>query len=156
MMNDWFECKVRYEKTLENGMIKKVTEPYLVDALSFTEAERRFLEEIKPFMSGEFEVSDIKRAKFAEMFETTDSDADRWFKAKVAFITLDEKSGAEKKTNQNMLVQASDVRDAVKRLDKGMEGNMVDYEIISVAETPIMDVFHYQVRSTASADQPEE
>lgn len=155
-MNDWFECKVRYEKTLENGMIKKVTEPYLVDALSFTEAERRFLEEIKPFMSGEFEVSDIKRAKFAEMFETTDSDADRWFKAKVAFITLDEKSGAEKKTNQNMLVQASDLRDAVKRLDKGMEGSMVDYEIISVAETPIMDVFHYQVRSTASADQPEE
>lgn len=156
MMNDWFECKVRYEKTLENGMIKKVTEPYLVDALSFTEAERRFLEEIKPFMSGEFEVSDIKRAKFAEMFETTDSDADRWFKAKVAFITLDEKSGAEKKTNQNMLVQASDLRDAVKRLDKGMEGSMVDYEIISVAETPIMDVFHYQVRSTVSADQPEE
>ena len=156
MMNDWFECKVRYEKTLENGMIKKVTEPYLVDALSFTEAERRFLEEIKPFMSGEFEVSDIKRTKFAEMFETTDSDADRWFKAKVAFITLDEKSGAEKKTNQNMLVQASDLRDAVKRLDKGMEGSMVDYEIISVAETPIMDVFHYQVRSTASADQPEE
>ena len=156
MMNDWFECKVRYEKTLENGMIKKVTEPYLVDALSFTEAERRFLEEIKPFMSGEFEVSDIKRAKFAEMFETTDGDADRWFKAKVAFITLDEKSGAEKKTNQNMLVQASDLRDAVKRLDKGMEGSMVDYEIISVAETPIMDVFHYQVRSTASADQPEE
>ena len=156
MMNDWFECKVRYEKTLENGMIKKVTEPYLVDALSFTEAERRFLEEIKPFMSGEFEVSDIKRAKFAEMFETTDSDADRWFKAKVAFIPLDEKSGAEKKTNQNMLVQASDLRDAVKRLDKGMEGSMVDYEIISVAETPIMDVFHYQVRSTASADQPEE
>jgi hypothetical protein len=156
MMNDWFECKVRYEKTLENGMIKKVTEPYLVDALSFTEAERRFLEEIKPFMSGEFEVSDIKRAKFAEMFETTDSNADRWFKAKVAFITLDEKSGAEKKTNQNMLVQASDLRDAVKRLDKGMEGSMVDYEIISVAETPIMDVFHYQVRSTASADQPEE
>lgn len=156
MMNDWFECKVRYEKTLENGMIKKVTEPYLVDALSFTEAERRFLEEIKPFMSGEFEVSDIKRAKYAEMFETTDADADRWFKAKVAFITLDEKSGAEKKTNQNMLVQASDLRDAVKRLDKGMEGSMVDYEIISVAETPIMDVFHYQVRSTASADQPEE
>ena len=155
-MSNWFECKVRYEKTLENGMIKKVTEPYLVDALSFTEAERRFLEEIKPFMSGEFEVSDIKRAKFAEMFETTDSDADRWFKAKVAFITLDEKSGAEKKTNQNMLVQASDLRDAVKRLDKGMEGSMVDYEIISVAETPIMDVFHYQVRSTASADQPEE
>ena len=121
MMNEWFECKVRYEKTLENGLVKKVTEPYLVDALSFTEAERRFIEEIEPFMSGEFQVTDIKRAKYAELFETDEDAADRWFKAKVAFITLDEKSGAEKKSNQNMLIQASDLRDAVKRLDKGME-----------------------------------
>ena len=74
MMNEWFECKVRYEKTLENGLVKKVTEPYLVDALSFTEAERRFIEEIEPFMSGEFQVTDIKRAKYAELFET-DEDA---------------------------------------------------------------------------------
>ena len=96
MMNEWFECKVRYEKTLENGLVKKVTEPYLVDALSFTEAERRFIEEIEPFMSGEFQVTDIKRAKYAELFETDEDAADRWFKAKVAFITLDEKSGAEK------------------------------------------------------------
>ena len=118
MMNEWFECKVRYEKTLENGLVKKVTEPYLVDALSFTEAERRFIEEIEPFMSGEFQVTDIKRAKYAELFETDEDAADRWFKAKVAFITLDEKSGAEKKSNQNMLIQASDLRDAVKRLDK--------------------------------------
>lgn len=149
MMNEWFECKVRYEKTLENGLIKKVTEPYLVDALSFTEAERRFLEEIEPFMSGEFQVTDIKRAKFAELFETADESADRWFKAKVSFITLDEKSGTEKKSSQNMLVQASDLRDAVARLDKGMEGTMADYEISSIAETPIMDVFHY------AADIPE-
>lgn len=147
MMNEWFECKVRYEKTLENGLIKKVTEPYLVDALSFTEAERRFLEEIKPFMSGEFEVTDIKRAKFAELFETSEDSADKWFKAKIAFITLDEKSGAEKKTSQNVLIQASDLRDAVKRLDKGMEGSMVDYEIAAVTETAIMDVFHYKVTS---------
>ena len=155
MMNEWFECKVRYDKTLENGLIKKVTEPYLVDALSFTEAERRFLEEIKPFMSGEFEVTDIKRAKFAELFETAEDAADKWFKAKIAFITLDEKSGAEKKTCQNVLIQASDLRDAVKRLDKGMEGSMVDYEIVSIAETPIMDVFHYQVTSTQKPKFPE-
>ena len=155
MMNKWFECKVRYDKTLENGLIKKVTEPYLVDALSFTEAERRFLEEIKPFMSGEFEVTDIKRAKFAELFETAEDAADKWFKAKIAFITLDEKSGAEKKTCQNVLIQASDLRDAVKRLDKGMEGSMVDYEIVSIAETPIMDVFHYQVTSTQKPEFPE-
>lgn len=155
MMNEWFECKVRYEKTLENGLVKKVTEPYLVDALSFTEAERRFIEEIEPFMSGEFQVTDIKRAKYAELFETDEDAADRWFKAKVAFITLDEKSGAEKKSNQNMLIQASDLRDAVKRLDKGMEGTMTDYEIASIAETPIMDVFHYKAEADEKPEFPE-
>lgn len=155
MMNEWFECKVRYEKTLENGLVKKVTEPYLVDALSFTEAERRFIEEIEPFMSGEFQVTDIKRAKYAELFETDEDAADRWFKAKVAFITLDEKSGAEKKSNQNMLIQASDLRDAVKRLDKGMEDTMADYEIASIAETPIMDVFHYKAEADEKPEFPE-
>ena len=155
MMNEWFECKVRYEKTLENGLVKKVTEPYLVDALSFTEAERRFIEEIEPFMSGEFQVTDIKRAKYAELFETDEDAADRWFKAKVAFITLDEKSGAEKKSNQNMLIQASDLRDAVKRLDKGMEGTMADYEIASIAETSIMDVFHYKAEADEKPEFPE-
>lgn len=152
MMSEWFECKVKYEKTLENGMQKKVTEPYLVDALSFTEAERRFLEEIEPFMSGEFQITDIKRAKFAELFETDEETADRWFKAKVSFITLDEKTAVEKKSSQNILIQASDLRDAVKRLDKGMEGTMADYEIASVAETPIMDVFHYKAERN---DKPE-
>lgn len=155
MMNEWFECKVRYEKTLENGLVKKVTEPYLVDALSFTEAERRFIEEIEPFMSGEFQVTDIKRAKYAELFETDEDAADRWFKAKVAFITLDEKSGAEKKSNQNMLIRASDLRDAVKRLDKGMESTMADYEIASIAETPIMDVFHYKTEVDEKPEFPE-
>ena len=135
-MNEWFECKVRYEKTLENGLVKKVTEPYLVDALSFTEAERRFIEEIEPFMSGEFQVTDIKRAKYAELFETDDDEADRWFKA-------------------NMLVQASDLRDAVKRLDKGMEGTMADYEIASMAETPIMDIFHYKAEPDEKPEFPD-
>ena len=155
MMNEWFECKVRYEKALENGLVKKVTEPYLVDALSFTEAERRFIEEIEPFMSGEFQVTDIKRAKYAELFETDEDAADRWFKAKVAFITLDEKSGAEKKSNQNMLIQASDLRDAVKRLDKGMEGTMAAYEIASIAEPPIMDVFHNNAEADEKPEFPE-
>ena len=155
MMNEWFECKVRYEKTLENGLVKKVTEPYLVDALSFTEAERRFIEEIEPFKSGEIQVTDIKRAKYAELFETDEDAADRWFKAKVAFITLDEKSGAEKKSNQNMLIQASDLRDAVKRLDKGMDSTMADYEIASIAETPIMDVSHYKTEADEKPEFPE-
>lgn len=142
---EWFECKVRYDKTMENGLSKQVTETYLVDALSFTEAERRFIEEIEPFMGGEFTVTDIRRTKIAELFESNDGLADRWFKCKVAFITLDEKTGAEKRANQMMMVQAIDLRDAVKALDKAMEGTLGDYVIVSVAESPIMDVYRYKL-----------
>ncbi len=95
-MHTWFECKIRYEKVMENGMNKKVTEPYLVDALSFTEAEARIIEEMTPFITGEFTVSDIKRANYSELFASDEESADRWFKCKLIFITLDEKSGAEK------------------------------------------------------------
>ena len=142
-MNEWFECKVKYERTMDDGKVKKVNEPYLVDALSFTEAEERIIEERKHYMSGEFQVSDIKRARYAELFETDDESADRWFKVKLTFITLDEKTGAEKKTSQNVLVQAVDLRDAVKRLDEGMKSSMMDYVISSVAESPLLDVYHY-------------
>lgn len=142
---EWFECKVRYDKTMENGLSKQVTETYLVDALSFTEAERRFIEEIEPFMGGEFTVTDIRRTKIAELFESNDGLADRWFKCKVAFITLDEKTGAEKRANQMMMIQAIDLRDAVKALDKAMEGTLGDYVIVSVAESPVMDVYRYKL-----------
>ena len=142
-MHTWFECKIRYEKTMENGMNKKVTEPYLVDALSFTEAEARITEEVSPFISGEFIVADIKRANYSELFPAEEEAADRWFKCKLVFITLDEKSGAEKKTSTQVLVQAADLRDAVKKLDEGMKGSMADYQIASVAETPLMDVYPF-------------
>ncbi len=142
-MHTWFECKIRYEKTMDNGMNKKVTEPYLVDALSFTEAEARIIEEMTPFISGEFTVSDIKRSNYSELFPSEEDTADRWFKCKLFFITLDEKSGAEKKTSTQVLVQAADLRDAVKKLDEGMKGTMADYVIASVAETAIMDVYPY-------------
>ena len=137
-MHTWFECKIRYEKVMENGMQKKVTEPYLVDALSFTEAEARIIEEMTPFISGEFTVSDIKRANYSELFPSDEESADRWFKCKLIFITLDEKSGAEKKTSTQVLVQAADLRDAVKKLDEGMKGTMADYQIGMVSETPLM------------------
>lgn len=140
MAKDWFECKVRYDKTLETGLLKKVTETYLVDALSFTEAEERFLEELEPMMSGEYSVSDIKRAKIAELFESIDTTDDKWYKAKVAYIAYDEKKGVEKRTNQIMLIQAKDLRVAVQNLDKGMKGTMGDWDIISITETPIMDI----------------
>ena len=141
MLTEWFECKVRYDKTLEDGIIKRTMETYLVDAFSFTEAEKRFIAEIEPFVSGEYMVTDIKRAKISELFESDD----RWFKAKVAFVTIDEKTGKEKRAAQTMMVQAIDLRDAVKNLDKGMAGTLGDYVIVSVAETKIMDVFRYKV-----------
>jgi len=151
-MHTWFECKIRYEKMMENGMTKKVNEPYLVDALSFTEAEARIIEEMTPFITGEFTVSDIKRANYSELFSSEEEAADRWFKCKLLFITLDEKSGAEKKTSTQILVQAADLRDAVKQLDEGMKSSSVDYQIASVAETMIMDVYPYCAESN---DKPE-
>ncbi len=143
-MNEWFECKIKYEKTMENGLVKKVTEPYLVDALSFTEAEKRIIDEVSPFMTGEFQVSDIKRAKYAEFFETPEESADRWYKAKLVFITLDEQKGIEKKTSQNVLIQAADLPGAIMRLEDGMKGTTLDFTIASIAETGIMDVFRYK------------
>ena len=142
-MHTWFECKIRYEKMMENGMIQKVTEPYLVDALSFTEAEARIIEEVTPFITGEFTVSDIKRANYSELFVSDEEAADRWFKCRLFFITLDEKSGAEKKPASFVLVQAADLRDAVRKLDEGMKGTMADYQIRAVTETAIVDVYPY-------------
>ena len=155
MEQNWFECSIRYEKTMENGMLKKVTEKYLVDALSFTEAEARIIEEITPFISGEFTVSDIKRANYSELFPCDEEAADRWFKCKLAFITLDEKTGVEKKTPTQVLVQAADLRDAVKKLDEGMKGTMADYEIAAVAETPVVDVYPYSADEEGSQERRE-
>lgn len=140
-MHNWFQCNVNFEKMLENGMQKKVTEPYLVDALSFTEAEARIIEEIKPFISGEFTVTDIKRARLSELF--FNQNGDRYYKVKVYFITLDEKSGAEKRTSAKMLVQANNLKEAISVLEEGMKGTMADYTLASVSETQIMDVFPF-------------
>lgn len=144
MMHNWFTCKIRYEKTMENGMTKKVTEPYLVDALSFTEAESRIIEEMTPLISGEFEVAGVAKANYNELFPSEEESACIWYKCKLWFKTLDEKSGAEKRTSFNVLVQASDLRDAIKKLDEGMKGTLADYVIASVSETAIMDVYPYK------------
>mgnify|MGYP000136231117 FL=1 len=141
MIHNWFLCKVSYEKILENGMQKKVTEPYLVDALSFTEAEARIIEEMSPFITGEFTVSAVGRAKLSEVF--FNEDGDRYYKAKIYFITLDEKSGIEKKTAAQMLVQASNLKEAITVLEEGMKGTLADYTIASIAETQIMDVYPF-------------
>lgn len=143
-MHTFFEVRVRYEKVMENGTNKQVTEPYLIDALSFTEAEARIIEEMKPFISGEFKVKAVKQANYSELFFSNDMKDDIWYKAKLAFVTLDEKSGAEKKTYTNILIQALDLRDAVKKLDENMKGTLADYRIVSISETKIMDVYMYE------------
>ena len=153
MLKTWFECRIRYEKTFEVGPDKKVTEPYLVDALSFTEAEARIIEEMAPYISGEFTVRDIKRSNYQELFYSDEVSADKWFKGKLAFVTLNEKTKKEKRTFQNVLIQASDLRDAVKKLDNGMKGSMVDYVIMSIQETAIMDVYEYEQTEDPNQDE---
>lgn len=138
-MATWFECKVKYDKLVENGQQKTVTEPYLVDALSFTEAEAKITEEITPFISGEFKVSAVKRTNTAEIF--WDENGDRWYKVKVNFITIDEKTAVEKKTANYIMVQAADFKTAYDNFVAGMKGTMADYEIASITETMIMDVY---------------
>nr|WP_129733829.1 DUF4494 domain-containing protein [Parabacteroides goldsteinii] len=152
-MHNWFQCNVNFEKMLENGMQKKVTEPYLVDALSFTEAEARIIEEIKPFIVGEFTVTDIKRARLSELF--FNENGDRYYKVKVYFITLDEKSGAEKRTGAKMLVQANTLKEAISVLEEGMKGTMADWTLASVSETQIMDVFPFNSDSIPEQDKEE-
>lgn len=135
---------------MENGMQKKVTEPYLVDALTFTEAEARITEEVTPFISGEFSISAVKRTKIAEIF--WDDTADKWYLVKVNFITLDEKTAVEKKTTSQILVAAGNFRDALENFMDGMKGTMADFEIASITETPIMDVYRAKLESPKAAE----
>ena len=147
----WFECKIRYEKVMEDGLQKKVNENYVVDALSFSEAETRITEEMSAYISGEFEVADIKKAAYKEVFFTDDNIADKWYKAKLQFITSDEKTEKEKRSNIIYLVQAGSMNGAMKNIDEVMGGTMIDYVVASVAETTLMDVFEYG----KSNDKPE-
>lgn len=133
---NWFEVKVKYGKTFENGVFKKVSEWYLVDAETCTEAEARSIESLA-FADGELEVKDIRSAAYNEVFL---DQGEKFYKVKVSFITLDEKSGAEKQTNSYTLVQADDLREAIKNLDEQMKGTICDYRILSVQETSIIDV----------------
>ena len=151
----WFECKIRYEKTMEDSMQKKVTEAYVVDALSFSEAEERIIEEMSSYISGEFNVTDIKKAPYGEIFFSDQEMADRWYKAKLQFITLDEKTEKEKRSNVNYLVQAGSFNGAVKNLEEVMGGTMIDYSIVSVNETTLMDVFEHLAKASKQDDKPE-
>ena len=138
-----FECGIRYEKTMENGMQKKVTELYIVDALSFTEAESRIIGEMSCFISGEFDVVSEKITNYSELISNNSAEADKWYKVNINLITLDEKTMSEKKQPLYLLVQAHDIDDARSRLNEHMKDTMADWVCEAVQETKIMDVFMY-------------
>ena len=140
-MHNWFECKIKYEKTAEEGKIVKVQESYLIDALTFTEAEERINKEMKPFISGEFSVTAVRKARINEMFYN--ENGDKWYRCKVFFISLDEEKGIERKIAVTMMVQANDVKEAWDGLQKGMKGTMANYSVAAITETQIMDVYKY-------------
>ncbi len=141
MSATWYECKVKYRKTQETGEQKVSTDTYLLDAVSFTEAEARINEEMAGYTSEEFKIMNIKVANFSEVHPFENSD--RWFKSKVSLIALDEESGKERKTNTYMLVQANDVKEAFDNTTEAMQNTMGDYTIPSITESPILDVFPY-------------
>jgi hypothetical protein len=145
---DWFETKIRYEKTMDDGMQKPITEQYVVDALSFTEAENSIIEEMSTYISGEFKITGIKPAPYHEIFFSENANDDKWYKTKLQFITIDEKSEKEKRSNINYLVQASSLQGAVKNIDEVMGGTMIDYIIASIVETQIMDVYEHSAITT--------
>lgn len=144
-VNVWFNCKVRYSKTIENGAEKKVTEEYLVEDFNFCSAENRIVEEMKPFISGEFEVSAMKKENYAEIFMSDKDEDDTWYKVKAKFVTIDEVSGKEKKTPFLYLVQSSSTANAIAFFKEKMKDTMSDYFISSVSETPIIDVYSYEI-----------
>ena len=166
-MAQWFECKIKIDKTTADGLIKTTTENYLVDALSFTEAEARITEEMRPYISGEFKVDSVKRVRVSEMF--FDETGDRWYKAKVNFVTLDEKKaiknqsqyefyggvskGVEKRTASYMYVQASEFSKALQNLMEGMKGTMSDFEVAAINETNLLDVFKEDLTGPESGAQ---
>lgn len=156
-MSAWFECKVKYHKMDNSGKERKVTEPYLVEAVSFTDAEKRIHENIIQYVSGEFAVTNISIANYSEIHPN--DNGDRWFKCKVSFVTLDEERGIEKKTNTYILVEANNLNEAYDHLEEGLRGIVSDYAIPSIAESPIKDIFPYEGKDKTFEDRtpaPEE
>ena len=144
-MSQWIKTSVRFTKRMENGTTKRVTESYLVDALSFAEAEARILREVTAYVRGEFNVSAVKKSNVQEIFrDKVQYDCEKkWYKAKVAFITLDEKTNSEKRTTAVYMVQAPDFHNALENFIEGMmKETMADFVIVGIEETSILDVFN--------------
>ena len=151
-MAQWIEVKARYHKMMDNGSVNKVTEPYLVDALSCTEAEAIVTEELRPVIGGggEFRISSVVTTKISEIFWSVTGD--RFYKVKVNFITLDEKTGAEKRSASYILVQASSFKEAYDNFIDGMKGTMADYEIEAINETKLVDVYRANLSAQTDSD----
>lgn len=149
-MAQWIECRAKYDKMQENGSIKKVVEPYLVDALTCTEAEARVTEELSAYISGDFSVSNVGKTKISEVF--WDASGDRFYKVKVNFITINEKTASEKRTATYILVQASNFKEAYDNFIDGMKGTMADFEIEAINETKFVDVYRADLTSQAERE----
>lgn len=154
---NWFETTVRYDRQSEDGGQKKVSETYVVDALSFGEAEETITKEMEPYISGEFVVKNISPASYGEVVFSDSEADDRWYKAKLTFITLDEKTDKEKRTSVNYLVQAADFNGAVKNIEEMMSSSAMDYMIANISETKIMDVYEHNapLKKEEPDDKPE-
>lgn len=151
----FFEVKIQYQKMQEDGKEKKVTEQYVVESLSFTEAEARIIKEMTPYISGEFDVVSEKIAPFNEIFLSDNSTDDKWFVSKVSFITIDEKTEKEKKQTFRYLVQAATSELALDYTKEMFSHGMSDYRIDAVQDTPTLDVFLYEVKKEV-VETPEE
>ncbi len=141
-MNNWFTVKVKYTKQLDNGALKRVSEPYLLAAMTFTDAEARIYEELGAVIRGEFAVTGIAKTEIHDIFAY--DDADVWYKAKVKYENFDADSEKAKKVAQNFLVSAHSVKEAYERLQESLQGLMVDFEIPSIIVSPIVEIFPYQ------------
>ena len=147
----WYEVKIRTSEQNEEGMLKDKTTPYVVEAYSFSDAEDIAIKEASDYTAGTIEVSDIKKARYIEVFFSDDTADDRWYKATLQFITINEKSGKEKVINAHHLVQAATLQKAVKNIEAVMKESMQDYTIAAIAETAFLDV----IVKTAPADTEE-
>lgn len=135
----YYQSTVRYDKMLENGAVKRVSEKYLCDALSIVEADAVVTENLKPYISGDFFTSKVENSPIAEVMG--DKECGRFWLVKVAFITIDEKTAKEKRTISQILVGAPDFTNAVENFNEGMRGTIADFEVVSVAETPIKEFY---------------
>ena len=143
MNANWFEGKVKYIRIGEDGRERKVAEVYLLDAMSYTEAESRIIREMEGITSGEFWITGLKKSNVTEVVYTTDVNDDRWYKAKVAIVDADEVSGREKRSFLYYLVAASDASRALENLNKALETFVVPWEVVGVSDSQVADVFHY-------------